>query len=74
MRGDKLDREDILCKLRNDAELRISFREAAYKFQLIDEQAQAQVIVRYENHGLLSQLEHGGPERWLMRKTSACYR
>lgn len=67
MRGDRLDREDIIGLLRNDSELRFSFRIAARKFQLIDETAQAPVIVRFENDDLLAQLEHLGPERWLLR-------
>ncbi|WP_298433962.1 CRISPR-associated helicase Cas3' [Geobacter sp.] len=68
MRGDRLDRENIIGLLRNDPELRFSFRTAARKFQLIDESAQAPVIVQYENDELLSLLERQGPERWLLRK------
>jgi len=68
IRGDKLDKECIIDLLRNDPELRVSFREAASKFQLIDETAQAQVIVRYENQDLLTMLEHGTTDRWLLRK------
>jgi CRISPR-associated endonuclease/helicase Cas3 len=68
MRGDRLDKEKIVDLLKNDAQLRISFREAAKRFRLIDEAAQAQVIVRYENSDLLSRLEREQPDRWLLRK------
>ncbi|ABB31304.1 metal dependent phosphohydrolase [Geobacter metallireducens RCH3] len=68
MRGDRLDRENIIGLLRNDVGLRFSFRTAARKFQLIDESAQAPVIVQFENDELLSLLERQGPERWLLRK------
>lgn len=68
MRGDRLDREKILDLLRNDAQLHFSFREAAKRFKLIDEAAQAPVIVRYDNDELLGLLERQGPERWLLRK------
>jgi CRISPR-associated endonuclease/helicase Cas3 len=68
LRGDRLDRENILILLGNDAQLRISFREAARKFKLIDESSQAQVIVRYDNGELLERLEREQPDRWLMRK------
>lgn len=68
MRGDRLDRENILDLLRNDAQLHFSFREAARRFKLIDEAAQAPVIVRYENDELLGLLERQCPERWLLRK------
>ena len=68
MRGDRLDKEKIVDLLKNDAQLRISFREAAKRFRLIDEAAQAQVIVRYENGELLSRLEKEQPDRWLLRK------
>lgn len=68
MRGDWLDSENILGLLRNDANLEISFRTAARKFKLIDEAAQASVIVRYENDDLIAMLERGQPERWLLRR------
>lgn len=69
LQGDRLDRHDILVDLARDNELRFSFRTAAAKFHLIDEKAQAAVIVRYgEGNALVSQLERIGPERWLMRK------
>lgn len=68
IRGERLDREGIIDLLRNDSELRFSFRTAARKFRLIDESAQAPVIVRFDNEDLLSLLERKGPERWLLRK------
>lgn len=68
MKGDQLDKENILNLLRNDNLVRISFREAAGKFKLIDEAAQRQVVVRYENEELLARLERGQPDRWLLRK------
>ena len=68
MRGSRLDRENIIGLLRNDPELKFSFRTAARKFHLIDEGAQAPVIVHFENDELLSLLERTGPERWLLRK------
>lgn len=68
MRGNRLDNENIIDLLRNDKELRFSFRTAARKFQLIDESAQAPVIVQFENDELLKLLQRKGPERWLLRK------
>jgi len=68
IRGDRLDKENILDLLRNDANLEILFREAARKFKLIDEAAQGPVIVHYRNDDLLKLLEEGQPERWLLRK------
>lgn len=67
MRGERLDRENIIGLLRNDKEMKFSFRTAAKKFQLIDESAQAPVIVQYENDELLSLLDRQGPERRLLR-------
>lgn len=68
MRGNRLDKENIIDLLRNDKELKFSFRTAAKKFQLIDESAQAPVIVQFENDELLALLQRKGPERWLLRK------
>jgi CRISPR-associated endonuclease/helicase Cas3 len=68
MRGNRLDKENIIDLLRNDKELRFSFRTAARKFQLIDESTQAPVIVNFENDELLALLQKQGPERWLLRK------
>lgn len=68
LQGNRLDKHGIVGMLRNDPQLRFSFRTAARKFQLIDEATQAPVIVRYENDELLLLLEHSGPDRWLLRK------
>lgn len=69
VRGDRLDKEKIIDLLRNDTpQLRFSFREASQRFKLIDEAAQAQVIVRYQNDELLAKLEREQPDRWLRRK------
>ena len=68
MRGERLDKEGIIGLLRNDKELKFSFRTAAGKFHLIDESTQAPVIVRFDNDELLALLERKGPERWLLRR------
>jgi CRISPR-associated endonuclease/helicase Cas3 len=48
----------------------LPFRTLAERFQLIDDEDQMTVFVRYGE--LLEQLRHQGPERWLMRKLQ-CY-
>ncbi len=69
LQGDRLDKHGIMQDLASDPELRFAFRTAAGKFHLIDETAQAPVIVRYrEGAGLIAQLERIGAERRLMRK------
>jgi CRISPR-associated endonuclease/helicase Cas3 len=68
MRGDRLDKENIIDLLKNDSQLQVSFREASKRFKLIDEAAQAQVIVRYHNDDLLARLERELPDRRLKRK------
>lgn len=68
MQGNRLDKQNIIGLLRNDPELKFSFRTAARKFQLIDEAAQASVIVRYENDDLFALLQRQGPDRWLLRR------
>lgn len=68
LQGNRLDKQNIIGLLCNDPELKFSFRTAARKFQLIDEAAQAPVIVQFENDDLLALLEHQGPDRWLLRK------
>lgn len=68
MQGNRLDKQNIIGLLLNDPELKFSFRTAARKFQLIDEAAQAPVIVRYENDDLFALLERQGPDRWLLRR------
>jgi len=69
MRGDRLDKEGIMGLLKNDPELRISFRTAAEKFRLIDEGTYAPVLVHYgEGSRLIECLRRQGPERWLLRQ------
>ncbi|GAB4487826.1 MAG: CRISPR-associated helicase Cas3' [Thermodesulfovibrionales bacterium] len=69
LQGERLDKHRIMHDLAADPELRFSFRSAASKFHLIDETAQAPVIVRYgEGAEYISELEKTGPERRLMRK------
>lgn len=47
----------------------LPFRTLAERFQLIDDEDQITVFVRYgEGDTLLEHLRHQGPERWLMRK------
>lgn len=68
LRGDLLDRENILKDLANDPELRISFRTAAKKFRLIDEGSYAPVLVHYEEGSrLIERLRRQGPERSFLR-------
>mgnify|MGYP001012683729 CR=1 FL=1 len=68
--SDRLDAHNILRDLKPDPELRFSFRTAAGNFKLIDDKAQAPVIVSYGAEGvkLIDQLDRLGPERWLLRK------
>ncbi|MBV5328661.1 MAG: CRISPR-associated endonuclease Cas3'' [Chlorobium sp.] len=70
MRGNRLDKENIMELLGNDPELRISFRTAAERFRLIDEGAYASVLVHYGEKGckLIELLRHQGPERWILRQ------
>ncbi|MDD4885882.1 MAG: CRISPR-associated helicase Cas3' [Thiomonas sp.] len=51
-------------------ELAVSFRTAADKFRLIDDEDNAPIVVRYNDDSdvLLNTLRKQGPERWLMRK------
>jgi CRISPR-associated endonuclease/helicase Cas3 len=67
---ERLDAQNILRDLQPDNEFRFSFRTAATHFKLIDDTAQAPVIVSYGEEGpkLLEQLTCMGPERWLLRK------
>jgi len=68
-RGERLDKERILELLTNDRELRISFRSAAEKFQIIDEDSYSPALVRWgEGSNIIDQLRRLGPERWLLRK------
>ncbi|GAB6057493.1 CRISPR-associated helicase Cas3' [Desulfonatronum parangueonense] len=68
LKGEGLDSQDILKLLGNDREMRFSFRSAAGRFKIIDDLAQAAVIVQYDNSELLDRLERRGPERLLMRR------
>ena len=68
LRGDRLDKERIIDLLRNDSQLQVSFREAARRFRLIDEAAQAPVIVRYRNDAMIARLEREQPDRRLLRQ------
>jgi CRISPR-associated endonuclease/helicase Cas3 len=67
---DRLDARNILRDLRPDNEFRFSFRTVAAHFKLIDDSAQAPVLVTYGEEGvkLVEQLTRLGPERWLLRK------
>jgi CRISPR-associated endonuclease/helicase Cas3 len=52
-----------------DDQLKVQFRTAAQRFQLIDESGYRSVIVRYgDSPALIGKLQKDGPERWLMRK------
>ncbi len=68
-----LDKQGIEALLKEDGEgedrLKVQFRTAAQRFQLIDESGYRSVIVRYgDSPALIGKLQKEGPERWLMRK------
>ncbi|KAF0191022.1 MAG: CRISPR-associated helicase Cas3 [Gammaproteobacteria bacterium] len=68
-----LDKQGIEGLLKPDGQgddqLKVQFRTAAQRFQLIDESGYRSVIVRYgDSPALIGRLKKGGPERWLMRK------
>jgi CRISPR-associated endonuclease/helicase Cas3 len=68
-----LDKHGIEALLKPDGEgedqLKVQFRTAAQRFQLIDEAGFRSVIVRYaDSPVLIGKLQKEGPERWLMRK------
>lgn len=68
-----LDQNGIeeLLRPEGDADdcLKVQFRTAAQRFQLIDESGYRSLIVRYaKSPDLIGQLQKQGPERWLMRK------
>jgi CRISPR-associated endonuclease/helicase Cas3 len=67
---ERLDALNILHDLKADSELQFSFRTASANFKLIDDKAQAPVVVGYGEKGakLIEQLKQLGPERWLLRK------
>ncbi len=68
--SDRLDSKNILAVLNPDNKFRFSFRTAAANFKLIDDKAQAPVLVSYSEDGMkfIDQLKRLGPERWLLRK------
>jgi CRISPR-associated endonuclease/helicase Cas3 len=68
-----LDKHGIEALLKPDGQgddqLKVQFRTAAQRFQLIDESGYRSVIVRYgDSPALIGRLQKEGPERWLMRK------
>ena len=70
VKADSLDKHGINDLLTRDArELKIQFRTAAEKFQLIDDVESQSILVWYgESQALIGKLKKDGPERWLMRK------
>lgn len=75
--GCQLDKACIGNLLAVDAsELAVSFRSAAERFKLIDDEDSLPIVVSYygkngqnrEIDGLLGKLKQDGPQRWLMRK------
>lgn len=70
VKADSLDKHGITDLLMRDArELKIQFRTAAEKFQLIDDVESQAILVWYgESQVLIGKLKKDGPERWLMRK------
>lgn len=73
VRAPSLDKYDILGLLKPDGQgedqLKVQFRTAAQRFQLIDESGYHSILVRYDDSpALIGRLQKEGPERWLMRK------
>ena len=70
VKADSLDKHGINDLLTRDArELKIQFRTAAEKFQLIDDVESQAILVWYgESQALIGKLKKDGPEWWLMRK------
>ena len=73
VRAPSLDKQDIAALLRPEGQgedqLKVQFRTAAQRFQLIDESGYRSVIVRYgDSPALIGWLQKEGLERWLMRK------
>jgi CRISPR-associated endonuclease/helicase Cas3 len=75
--GCQLDKAGICDLLTADGrELAVSFRTAAEKFRLIDDENSLPVVVRYRGKDgrdehidqWLGMLHRDGPQRWLMRK------
>ena len=72
IRAPSLDKHCITDLLKPDGDgddqLKVQFRTAAQRFQLIDESSYCSIIVRYgDSPGLIGRLKREGPERWLMR-------
>ncbi len=68
LRGERLDKKDVLKDLYPDPELRFSFRTAAREFRIIDGSRYEPVLVRHGKGGdLIETLIKKGPERGLMR-------
>lgn len=67
---DKHGIEDLLKpEGQGDDALKVQFRSAAQRFQLIDESGYQSLIVCYgKSIDFIEQLKQAGPERWLMRK------
>ncbi len=69
LQGKGLDKHDILVDLQMSNDFRCSFRSAAEKFHLIDEEQQRPVIVTYgDGADLIRKLEQSKPDRVLFRK------
>jgi CRISPR-associated endonuclease/helicase Cas3 len=70
LRGERLDKQNILSDLAPDDELRFSFRSAALNFHLIDQGLHKPVIVAYGDEGrnVINTLKRLKPERRLLRR------
>ncbi len=70
MKGDQgLDKHQIQQLLKPDPKLKFAFRSAARHFHLIDESAQAPVIVLYgKSPDWIEELKKNGPKREIQRK------
>jgi CRISPR-associated endonuclease/helicase Cas3 len=73
VRAPSLDAKGIESLLKPDGQgddaLKVQFRTATQRFQLIDESGYRSVIVRYgDSPVLIGSLQKEGPKRWLMRK------
>ena len=69
---DKKDMQNLLIDGANP-DFEFQFRDAAQKFQMIEDRAQIAVVVRYQgrkihSEALIEQLRHAGPSRTLLRK------
>jgi len=64
--GSRMDRNGVLFDISDPRAL--NFERASENFRIIDDDAQATVIVRFGNEDLLSRLKSEGPSLWLLRK------